>query len=233
MGSKKYKNTTCAYCLTRQSTTGDHVFAREFFLPSKRDRHPIVPCCEQCNFEKSKLEHYLASIFPFGGRHPDAYENLTCMLPPRLKGNRKLHCTLEKFRRRVWTLEDGLYKRTMAIPINPEYVYSLFKYIARGLAYYHWMVTFDEDCIIDVFTPTDIGQEQFDKLLFRLNARNRVYADLGKGTVIYEGAQGIDSSQISIWRILMYGGICFSGSLHSDATTGGQIIVMTGPKSME
>lgn len=42
--SKKYKGKLCVYCGERPSTkTGDHVFAREFFLESERDNPIKVP----------------------------------------------------------------------------------------------------------------------------------------------------------------------------------------------
>ena len=67
----------CAYCRTGPSTAqGDHVFPRTFFLESKRGDLPKVPACKQCNDEKSRLEHYLATVLPFGGRHADASVNL-------------------------------------------------------------------------------------------------------------------------------------------------------------
>jgi 5-methylcytosine-specific restriction endonuclease McrA len=75
--SKKFKGKTCAYCGEREAITGDHVFAREFFLPSDRADLPQAPICGECNNEKSKLEHYLTTVLPFGGRHPASAENLS------------------------------------------------------------------------------------------------------------------------------------------------------------
>jgi hypothetical protein len=43
--SKKFKGKTCAYCGEREAITGDHVFAREFFLPSDRADLPQAPIC--------------------------------------------------------------------------------------------------------------------------------------------------------------------------------------------
>lgn len=34
--SKKFKGKKCAYCAERESVTGDHIFAREFFLVAER-----------------------------------------------------------------------------------------------------------------------------------------------------------------------------------------------------
>ena len=74
--SKRFKGKICAYCSTRPAVTGDHIFARAFFLEDKRDNLPQAPACAECNGLKSTLEHYLTTVLPFGGRHPGASENL-------------------------------------------------------------------------------------------------------------------------------------------------------------
>jgi len=74
--SKRFKNKLCVYCLKNPSTpTGDHIFAREFFMQDRRANLPKVPACKHCNNEKSQLEHYLTAVLPFCGRHPDASGN--------------------------------------------------------------------------------------------------------------------------------------------------------------
>ena len=47
------------------------MFAREFFLTDRRAQFPKLPACETCNNVKSKLEHYLTAVLPFGGRYTD------------------------------------------------------------------------------------------------------------------------------------------------------------------
>lgn len=90
MGSKAYKGRTCVYCLSAESADGDHVIARSFFLPDKRQGIPIVPACQPCNNAKSELEHYLSAVMPFGGRHDDSRRTLLELIPRRLAKNRKL-----------------------------------------------------------------------------------------------------------------------------------------------
>jgi hypothetical protein len=89
--SKKFKGKRCAYCSVRQVVTGDHIFAREFFVLSARADLPQAPICSECNNEKSKLEHYLTAVLPFGGRHAHASENLAVQVPKRLEKNAKLY----------------------------------------------------------------------------------------------------------------------------------------------
>lgn len=74
--SKKFKGMQCAYCLDAVATTVDHVFSREFFLVEDRGYLPEAPACKACNDEKSRMEHYLTAVLPFGGRHdPGARES--------------------------------------------------------------------------------------------------------------------------------------------------------------
>jgi hypothetical protein len=46
-----------------------------------------VPACRPCNTAKADLEHYLATVLPFGGRHADAAANLQDLVPQRLAKN--------------------------------------------------------------------------------------------------------------------------------------------------
>jgi hypothetical protein len=81
---KKFKGMKCAYCLDAPATTVDHVFSREFFLVEDRGYLPEAPACKRCNDEKSRMEHYLTAVLPFGGRHTQARVNLESHVPPRL-----------------------------------------------------------------------------------------------------------------------------------------------------
>jgi hypothetical protein len=80
-------------------------------------------------------------------------------------------------------------------------------------------------------TLTAAGEEIFDRQ-FGLNAAARVERNLGHGTFCYEGAQGIDLPQVTIWRFSMYGGIHFGApSVLGEVAT--RIGVMTGPRSIK
>src|SRR5437763_1960566 len=144
--SKRFRGgVLCVYCSTRPAVTGDHIFAREFFVESARTNLPQAPTCTTCNNEKSKLEHYLTSVLPFGARHADAHENLISMVPKRLRKNAKLHRQLS----------EGHSSET--IPIEGVKLEKLFGLIARGLAWLHWEIYLNEEnhssCAVSV-TPT-------------------------------------------------------------------------------
>ncbi|MBL4836842.1 MAG: HNH endonuclease [Kordiimonadaceae bacterium] len=94
---KGFSSQICIYCQKENSTpTGDHIISRSFFTLNNRDNIPKVPACTSCNNKKSKLEHYLATILPFGGKHTEASNYLKELVPARLTKNQKLHRNLKK-----------------------------------------------------------------------------------------------------------------------------------------
>jgi len=131
--SKKYKGKLCAYCAKDLAATGDHIFARGFFLESVRSDLPKAPICNQCNADKSDLEHYLQPVFAFGGRHPDAFENLDIWARRKLEKDAKLHRQLA-----------AGYTET-SVPLDWKKVEALFRLIVRGLIWHHWKVYIDNE----------------------------------------------------------------------------------------
>ena len=119
MSSKQFRGKLCVYCCERSAVAGDHVFPRELFVERSRANLPQVPTCDLCNNQKSKLEHYLTTILPFGGRHADARENLVNLVPGRLARNLRLGRELNAGRRHVWWLQDGIFRPTMHYRLIP------------------------------------------------------------------------------------------------------------------
>jgi hypothetical protein len=225
MASKRFKNLNCVYCVQRKSIAGDHIFAREFFLQENRNNLPQVPACEECNNEKSKLEHYLTALLPFGGRHARSRENLNQLVPGRLSKNQKLHRELQSGQIRATLFENGNSAETIALPIREGAIEELFRYVVRGLAWYHWKTYMPPDSKIEAIALTAHGAMLFDKHLFSLRSSNHVLVNIGSGTVIYEGMQAVDAPQISVWRFRMYGGMLLSGE---DGLSSTEIGVLSG-----
>jgi hypothetical protein len=219
MGSKKYRGKLCAYGCGRMATTADHVFAREFFLPGTVYTPIKVPACIACNNEKSQLEHYLTTLLPFGGRHANAAENLQEMVPKRLARNVSLHRMLERHQGTTWTQGDGgLLVPTMTLPIDGAKVDELHRYLAKGLAFHHWNVRLTDSEFVVARALNGRGVQMFEQKFFRVRVKTRVFADVGQGTFIYEGVQGVDNPVITAWRIAIYGGVQLGG----DATAPGE-----------
>jgi hypothetical protein len=233
--SKKFRGKRCAYCGDAQSTTEDHIFAREFFLPEDRGNLPKAPACASCNNEKSKLEQYFTSILPFSGRHDQAVVNLQTRVPPRLQRNRKLHEELATTLRRGWLRENaGLFLPGITFAIDGERLEELVSFIVRGLMWHHWRTYLSQQDLVVVMFLTGAGAAGFEKYVFTLETARRVSNELGRGTVRYEGAQATDPPELTIWRLSMYGGLLLAGEQNDPATpaeTSSQWAAITGPLS--
>jgi hypothetical protein len=228
MSSKRYKGKLCVYCAVRPSVTGDHVFAREFFTTSSRANLPQVPTCDFCNNEKSKLEHYLTTVLPFGGRHAEAHTNLRELVPTRLAKNLKLARELHATSGHTWHFEHNVARRAMTIALDPERTQQLFEFIGRGLAWHHWQVYLQRDQTSCALFPSPLGTAFFDRL-FTMNAASRVHGNLGAGTVTYVGIQALDRRDLTIWRIKFYGGLTVAGDPAAPNVVANETIVITGP----
>lgn len=213
MSSKKYKGKTCVYCgAPGASGTADHVIAREFFPEgAKRANLPQVPACRQCNNEKSKLEHYAASVLPFGASHADSRTILSTMVPGRLAHNRKLARELADGSAMHFVSRDnGLsWDTEMTLPFDGVKIAQLFQMIARGLAYVEWGIVLpDADCVVHADFLTADGRSIFDRY-FAGAGNNTGERNLGSGIFVYDGVQSLDSPQLTLLRMsfgAMFGG---------------------------
>jgi hypothetical protein len=229
---KRYKGKHCVYCGTAGSDTKDHIVAREFFLVNRRDGLPKAPACSRCNNAKSKLEHYLLSVLPFGGEHLDLVEILQSSVSKRLAKNLPLHRALSEGRGTTWTrTSSGLHVQTITLPVNTTALKELFAMIARGLIWHHWRTYLTKADFIDIEFLTMVGERFFRERFFGLNARNRVSNSLGAGAFLYEGVQSVDSPQLTVWLMSLYGGIRLGGDDRAPEETASLVGVITGPKS--
>jgi len=210
---KKLAGMTCVYCATAPAVTMDHVFARSFFAQTQRGNLPQVPACDACNNEKAILEHYLATVLLFGGRHPDASRWLVEMGERRLAQNEKIRRDLAASMRYT-KIKDaaGLESEVMTLDFDGSRLERLFAFIVRGLAWVHWQVLFDERHAVSVVSLTSVAQ-QFVTPQFDLRARDRASGNLGNGTFVYEGAQGVNYPELSLWRFGVYGNAQVSGDI--------------------
>ncbi|WLQ14380.1 hypothetical protein O5O45_00330 [Hahella aquimaris] len=223
--SKKYKGKICAYCCENESTkTGDHIFAREFFLNGERNNLPKVPACERCNNEKSNLEHYLTAVLPFGGSHGDAEENLRTLLPPRLEKNQRLRNEIlngSVFGASEETLE--------AIPLDGQAFVDFFTKASKGLSLYHWGDYIDPETFAYSTCLTSTGVELIEERIFSLNAGKLIENEIGARTISYRGVQAVDNSQISFWLFTIYGGLKVADA----GTLSNTICTITAPNKIK
>lgn len=220
----------CAYC-PAQAETIDHVFARAFFPKDDWSGLPEVPACERCNNDKSKLEHYLATVMLFGSHLANAVSRLEEMGERRLSKNEKLRRKLQSGTSRVWTTTpSGIRVPTTAIPFDNSQFTPLLKYVVKGLALVEFGLRLDGDDFVNVITATDnAGIPLFRDMLARKSAATARRA-LGNGTVTYEAAQGVDDPRITVWLIELMGGLTFHEDGKEYRT---KIGALTGPRRVQ
>ncbi|HEX9462079.1 MAG TPA: HNH endonuclease [Alphaproteobacteria bacterium] len=229
--SKKFRDMTCIYCLIRPSIRqGDHLFARGFFPENKRNNLPKIPGCDQCNNAKSRLEHYLASILPFGARHADALTNLETMVPSRLAKNQKLHRELNAGRETVLSEEGpGLFVETSALPFDGNSLHLLMAYVVKGLLWHHWKVVLTPEFDVRIVSITKPFEPFFAEILGQ-QAAQRTRENLGDGAFMYEGAQGKDYPELSVWAFSLFGGLKVAGDADAPHEGSSRIIAITARK---
>ena len=211
--SKKYKGKTCAYCGKRKSTsTGDHVVAREFLPVEERGGLPKVPCCENCNNDKSIIEHYTTTILPFGSNTYYAGNMLRDYVSKRIERNKKLKRELNKLSGTVWAKsKNGLLIPHTTLPVKAEPIIKLINYIVRGLAYYHWGTIITGQYSIDVW-PAPLEQIMFfRRYVLSLSKENCITGNIGNGCIIYKCTRSTDDPRISVWEVIFYNGLIMTG----------------------
>jgi hypothetical protein len=218
--SKKFKNKTCVYCANANaSQEPDHVFARGFFLISKRDNLPKVPACGRCNGEKSKLEHYLTAALPCGGWNPDSKVIMETKIASRLDKNRKLYNQFMQGIKQVWIQEENnIILPGGTLPIEFVKLQRLFCFIIKGLLWYHWKTILApaNDYLVDATILKHNGeaiQHLWTNMLTHLPHRS-IKQNYGDDTFEYEGIQLIDCPQISLWKFFIYGGLTLGSDSH-------------------
>ena len=204
---KRFKSGICAYC-GEPGETADHVFARTFFPAALRGDLPQVAACEGCNGEKSKLEHYLATILPFAGNHPLTDQMLRQQVPRRLAKNRKLHQALAQGQAEIRWVEGDTEQSSFGIPYDHDGLLEYLRFVAKGLARAHWDCTIPQHYLVSAGLVTS-QQDAILRGLFVSQAAGYARGNLGEGLILYEGQQAIDDPSLTMWRFLLYGGIVF------------------------
>ncbi|WP_458777146.1 HNH endonuclease [Desulforhopalus sp. 52FAK] len=232
--SKKYVNKKCVYCNERNSIRqGDHLFARAFFTENERANLIKVPACNECNNIKSRLEHYLTTVIPFGGRHKNAKENLRKNVPPRLNKNKKLHSFMANSRNHLpLDLATGEIGKAMVMPFDGEQYTELFKFILKGLAWYHWGTYVQKETTL--FTPalTKFGHELFETHIFSQGKNHQIHNSLGDHAIQYKGLRANDNEQYSIWLFNFYNGFACAESIDETIEISRVVLAISGSESI-
>jgi hypothetical protein len=137
--------------------------------------------------------------------------------------------------RHAWLRENaGLFLPCTTMAIDGQRLEELVSYIVRGLMWHHWRTYLSRQDFVTVMFLTGADAAYLQQYVFALKAARRVFIDLGRSTVQYEGAQAADPPELTIWGLSMYGGLLLSGEQNSSATppeTSSQWVAITGPPS--
>lgn len=231
--SKKYKGKTCVYCGgVGLSETRDHVLAREFVLERHRPNLPVVPACKRCNNDKSWLEKELTAVLPFGGRHADALENLSTMVPKRLQANPALRSEIGRgLNKSLWLPSPaGLLQRTSTILVDSTQIEAWITLVTMGLIFHHWRsIIAGQADVTSMLLNAEV--ERLYAPVFSLKAARRVpITSIGGGALIYEGVMDTTNSFASVWRFAIYGGIQLSGDDPRERASTYYVTVMPRPQ---
>jgi len=215
--SKLYSGKDCAYCgKQRTSTTADHVIAREFFFKGDRGNFPKVPACEQCNHEKSKLEHYVTAVLMVGSQLPEGDRYRREMVSPRLARNLKLMREVGFFDRPELVNANGVIQPMRKLKVDANKLMSLMGLITKGLYYHHFRKPLSPDfCPHVVMLHPDREADVWSSMahLFPPGVP-KVNGDLGHGTFIYAGMRSVANEAFSVWEMAFHNGI----PLHGDGS---------------
>jgi hypothetical protein len=214
MASKKFKNKTCAYCgQAGASATGDHVFARQFFLVKHRANLPEVPACDRCNSNKSRLETYLLQLMPLGANHADAPETTRTLMPKRAAhpANKVLREIIEGRQETVWlTDETGQRDGRIPVYVDANILHDWCALVARGLAFFHWGVA-TPDYQVEVIPLAAEVEQDILTLASRYKCGEFVEHSVGNGAFAYRGFKCADDEPASMWMIYLYGRMPIGG----------------------
>lgn len=207
--SKRFKGQTCAYCgEPGASSTGDHVIPRRFLPERLRANLPQVPACAACNNAKSIDEHYLATVLPFGGHHPEASAMLDRDVPRRLERNRKLHQALADGRTDIRLNQDGVIEETFALPVEADRLARFARWVIQGMHAHHWG-PIPPDMWVGAGMLSAEGTK-FHNAMMHLNGR-RLRGDVGRGLFSYAALRSFEPPYISAWWLRLFGGVLMGG----------------------
>ncbi len=226
---------TCPYCGRRGATeVREHVISRQFFLERDRGNLPIVPSCAPCNNRKSKLENYVLFVAPLVGRQEGFLEYYEANGWRRLNGNKKRSRELLAGVRRVYERKNGILLETRSVPVDFEKVREILHYIMRGLYFFHFKQVVSSGTIVrsGVFTYVDACihiAQMSDKLGPDVEC---VGNNFGQGVFAYELIRSRLVSELTFWRMGLFGGAIFGAGDAAPGVTYSNLLGFTAPRAL-
>ncbi|WP_369930417.1 HNH endonuclease [Xanthomonas sp. NCPPB 2632] len=199
--SKKYLGKACAYCGAVANTV-DHVFARAMFPIAQRANLIKVPACEACNGEKSRLEHYLSVVVPFGSADESIHEEFLPRFKSRLDKDRVLEREMAESMHTVTA--DGERSELYFTSLREGYLQQYAGWLIRGLMAHHFGLCGDFYIKSDIVPLEAIPL--IDSMFMKLGDAMLVVEDAVPG-VSYRGVVAKVNPSSSTWYVVIHGGI--------------------------
>jgi hypothetical protein len=112
-------------------------------------------------------------------------------------------------------------------------VISLLEYVGRGLALHHFNIKLNSDDTVHPMILTEKGHAAWLETVNGYTLGQTVSQNLGRGTVVYEGARAPDDPKLTIWIVSMYGGLILSDAEHQGREDTSTIMwLVTGPPEL-
>ena len=204
------KGQICVYCNERQSTrNGDHLFARSLLAVAARNGAPKLPCCELCNRDKAKLEHYLASTLPLASREHDAVKRANLAASRAIKNLPLARSMISGAVTIIDPIEGGR-QETLAFPFEPEIVLAYAKLLTIGLLYWATKTRVaDPHSIRTFFAEKDHDNALVWEFLYNTDGV-KVRGNIGGAGLTFDGICNGDIHTLSAWRLSLLNGVCFT-----------------------
>lgn len=237
MGSKKFKGKQCAYCgVEGISRDGEHVLARSFFLDEDKENLPKVPSCRACNSLKELLEDYALAVCTLGSRNEGTKEFIENFFERRSKKRRKLYSELiSTMRPTLERTSGGLILEGGQLNIDPHKIITLVNLIVRGLYFLHQSKALPKDAVLHnkMFRPDDAAVIT-DGIMRAFGSDLKMVKDnIGRGTLIYEGAISNVIEGASFWRINVMRGAVLGSPEYAPGLALRSMYVLSFPSSMQ
>ena len=232
MGSKKYQEKYCVYCVDGISEGADHVICREFFPPDCRRGLPKAPACKPCNSRKSELEHYLTAVLPFGSDHETALQSQVEKVKRRLWRNPALKDELRSGRRPVsLKARNGKTTITTSLPFQPDLLAEYCGFVVKGLVWHEWSTIIPKDYLVEVMPVSQHGLLFFRDLL-KMSPELRQERSFANGGLRYICTRNREDAAFSVWHIKLYDDLLLAGLVQEDTLERVHICALTGPPSI-
>jgi hypothetical protein len=165
-GKKRKPDGLCVYCGEIRPVTRDHVIPRTLFATPPPPNLITVPCCLECNNEKSKDDDYLRDILTadiYANAHPIArsiFEGKVIKSVRRNSSDFARVATTSARTNPIYTKRGVYLGSVISIAVDADRIKTIFTRVVRGLYYDARKQRVPDDYVFDIwrYQPWDVGE---------------------------------------------------------------------------